>query len=86
MPKSAKIAVSMPRDTLVALDRACRTIRKTRSAAVTEAVKRWLSGSLASAEEEQYVRGYLMHPERSGTAAAVAREAIESWEPWDDSR
>ena len=82
MARVAKIAISIPADTLKGLERARARLRKTRSAAVTEAIDEWLRGGEVDREDERYVRGYLKHPEHDD-ATAVAAAVVETWEPWE---
>jgi metal-responsive CopG/Arc/MetJ family transcriptional regulator len=79
----AKVAVSIPRDTLRSLERARARLRKTRSAAVTEAIEKWLRAEQVGEDDRRYVEGYLRHPEQSGETAAVAEVAAATWERWE---
>lgn len=83
MKNVAKVAVSLPDNTFRSLERARLRLRKTRSAAVTEAIQCWLNAEQASKEERAHAEGYLRHPERSNEAAAIAAGAMGSWEPWE---
>ena len=94
MKSVAKVAVSIPSDTLKSLEsRACRKgrprerararLRKTRSAVVTEAIERWLADEELSEGDKRYVEGYLRHPERADEVSAVAAAAVEQWERWE---
>jgi hypothetical protein len=79
----AKVAVSLPIETLRSLERVRARLRKTRSGAVTEAVERWLCAEDLGDDDRRYVEGYLRRPERTDDAAAVASAAAATWEPWD---
>jgi metal-responsive CopG/Arc/MetJ family transcriptional regulator len=83
MKVTAKVAVSMPTETLRALDAACGRLRRSRSAMVSEAVAGWLRGLAPTEADRRYVEGYLRRPERTDTTEAVARAAIAAWEPWE---
>jgi metal-responsive CopG/Arc/MetJ family transcriptional regulator len=83
MKSVAKVAVSMPVDTLRSLERVRVRLRKTRSGAVTEAVERWLRAEEVGDDERRYLEGYLRKPERNEESHAVASAAIASWEPWE---
>ena len=83
MKRVAKVAVSIPIDTLKSLERARARLRKTRSAAVTEALEKWLRAEEVAEEDVQYVEGYLRHPERANEMAALASAAVAAWEPWE---
>jgi metal-responsive CopG/Arc/MetJ family transcriptional regulator len=83
MKNVAKVAVSIPLDTLRSLERARVRLRKTRSAAVTDAIEKWLTSEEVGDEDRRYVEGSLRIPEQSGELAAVASAAVGMWEPWE---
>ena len=83
MKNVAKVAVSIPIDTLKSLEWARVRLRKTRSAAITEAIETWLRGEVVGEDDRRYVEGYLRHPESSGETRAVAEAVIATWEPWE---
>lgn len=83
MKSVAKVAVSIPVDTLTSLERVRVRLRKTRSRAITEAVERWLQSEEGGEDERRYVEGYLQRPERVNEAAAVATAVVATWEPWE---
>ncbi|MBN1607754.1 MAG: ribbon-helix-helix protein, CopG family [Polyangiaceae bacterium] len=83
MKSVAKVAVSIPSDTLKSLERARARLRKTRSAVVTEAIERWLADEELSESDKRYVEGYLRHPERADEVSSVARAVVERWESWE---
>lgn len=83
---AAKIAVTVPRETLDAVEKRRRTLGISRSAAVTAALKAWLDDVRMTAEERRYLLAYLRQPEtvaeiRDGRAVAAA--AASAWESWD---
>jgi hypothetical protein len=83
MKGTAKVAVSLPIATLRSLERARLRLRRTRSAAVTEAIERWLSSSEIGEADKRYVEGYLRRPERASESAAVAEAATREWDDWE---
>ena len=83
MKSVAKVAVSIPSDTLKSLERARARLRKTRSAVVTEAIERWLAAEELTEGDKRYVEGYLRRPERSDESSVVAGSAVQEWEPWE---
>jgi metal-responsive CopG/Arc/MetJ family transcriptional regulator len=83
MKSVAKVAVSIPVDTLKSLERTRVRLRKTRSAAVTEAIEKWLRAEEIGEDDRRYVEGYLRKPERGGELGAIATAAVETWEPWE---
>jgi metal-responsive CopG/Arc/MetJ family transcriptional regulator len=82
----ARIAVTVPRRTLAALEQACRCTRRSRSSLVAEALDAWLRRGAVDDEDRRYVQGYLRVPERADDAGAIAAGAVAYWEPWNDSR
>ena len=84
MKNVAKVAVSIPRQTLRSLERARARLRKTRSAAVTEAIEQWLKTEDVSDADRRYVEGYLRQPERGVDVATVAAAIAATWERWDE--
>jgi metal-responsive CopG/Arc/MetJ family transcriptional regulator len=82
MKTVAKVAISLPVETLRSLERVRARMRKTRSAAVAEAIERWLRVEEVSDDDQRYVEGYLRHPDRTEETAAIAAAAIAGWEPW----
>jgi transcriptional regulator of met regulon len=83
MKNVAKVAVSIPIETLRLLETARTRLRKTRSAAVTEAIEHWLRAEQISDGDRRYVEGYLRLPEQAAEAAATAQAATATWEPWE---
>jgi metal-responsive CopG/Arc/MetJ family transcriptional regulator len=82
MKSVAKVAVSLPVDTLKSLERVRVRLRKTRSGAVTEAIERWLQSEEVGDDERRYLEGYLRHPERAEESATLAGAVVATWEPW----
>jgi len=79
----AKIAVSLPSETLRALDKTRRRKALTRSAAVAEAVRDWASAAAPDDADQRYAEAYLRKPERLVELASVAEAATAGWEPWE---
>jgi metal-responsive CopG/Arc/MetJ family transcriptional regulator len=86
MSTMGRIAVTVPRRTLAALEQARRRTRRSRSSLVAEALDAWLARGTMNDADRAYVRGYLRVPERAEEAGAIAAAAVASWEPWDDAR
>jgi metal-responsive CopG/Arc/MetJ family transcriptional regulator len=78
-----KVAISLPRETFVALEKKRRELKKSRSAVVAEALDAWLAGETLSEEERRYVAGYLANPESNQEAAIWAEVAV--WGEWDEA-
>ena len=83
MKAVAKVAVSIPIETLRSLERVRRKSRRTRSAAVTEAIERWLAAQEVGEADKRYIEGYLRHPERADEQAAIAGAVTTGWEKWE---
>lgn len=82
----AKIAVTVPRETLRAVERRRKVLGVTRSAVVSAALDAWLARETMTAEEREYLLSYLRSPETVAElrdAGAVAAAAVSTWEPWD---
>ncbi len=83
---AAKIAVTVPRETLLAVEKRRRVLGVTRSAVVTAALEAWLTEQTMTAEERRYLLAYLRQPEsveELRDARAVAKAVASSWESWD---
>jgi hypothetical protein len=83
---AAKIAVTVPQETLAAVEKRRRVLGLSRSAAVTAALDAWLMDVTMTAEERRYLVAYLRAPETVAElkdGRAVAAAAAAAWEPWD---
>lgn len=84
----AKVAVSVPEDTLRAVEKRRRALGMSRSAVVSAALASWLADQAMTAEERTYVAAYLKQPEdvedvRETTAIGAA--IMAGWDPWCDA-
>ena len=89
MPNAAKIAVTVPHQTLVAVEKRRRALGATRSAVVTAALELWLADQTMTSEERKYMLAYLRQPETADEideTRALATAAISTWERWDAPR
>ena len=82
MTTAAKVAISMPAETLHDVDALCHKLGRTRSSVLTEAVRALLAQYHIDERDRRYVEAYLRHPERAADSAAVASAAVAAWEPW----
>ena len=82
MKSVTRVAISVPADTLASLERLRRKQGRSRSAAVTEAIERWLLAHEMGELEQRYVEAYLRRPERVDTAVATASAVVRTWERW----
>jgi metal-responsive CopG/Arc/MetJ family transcriptional regulator len=79
----AKVAVSIPVQTLRSLERVRKKSRRTRSAAITDAIERWLAAEEIGEADKRYVEGYLRQPERLDEQAAIATAVVRNWAEWE---
>lgn len=83
---TAKIAVTVPRETLIAVEKRRSALGITRSAVVTAALEAWLADATMTTEERRYLLSYLRGPETVAEvrdARAVAKAVAATWAPWD---
>jgi metal-responsive CopG/Arc/MetJ family transcriptional regulator len=78
-----KIAASVPAAQFQALERLRRRLHLKRSQAIQEALALWLSAREGDARVEQYLRGYLAHPEDAREGRALTRAWSTGLEPED---
>lgn len=81
----AKVAVTVPEDTLRAVEKRRRVLGMSRSAVVSAALESWLADQAMTAEERRYVVAYLKEPETSDEVretTAVGAAAMAGWDPW----
>jgi hypothetical protein len=81
--KAEKVTVSVPAETLAAVERARRRLSKTRSAVVSEALAEWLLSREVSDADRRYTEGYLRQPERVAELEATAGAAVAEWDRWE---
>jgi hypothetical protein len=81
--RTAKVTVSVPRETLASVERTRRRLRKTRSAVVSEALAAWLRDQDVPDADRRYAEAYLRQPERTAIGEAVATAATAEWDRWE---
>jgi hypothetical protein len=84
----AKVAVTVPEDTLRAVEKRRRVLGMSRSAVVSEALESWLADQAMTAEERRYVVAYLKQPETAEEVretTAIGATAMAGWAPWSDA-
>jgi metal-responsive CopG/Arc/MetJ family transcriptional regulator len=79
----SKVTVSIPAETLASLERIRRKLRKTRSAAVTEALIDWLKSRVVPDADRRYAEAYLRQPEDAPATAAIAAAVVAKWDRWE---
>jgi len=84
---AAKSAVTVPRETLLAVEKRRSALGMSRSAVVTAALEAWLTDATMTAEERSYVLSYLRDPESIAErrdTSAVASAVAATWATWDE--
>lgn len=84
MEKSAKVAISLPEDTLKAIEKERKARGESRSEFFRHAIESYLKQEKESKEIEAYIRGYTVVPESIEEVEAINRASIkilseESW-------
>ena len=87
MPKTTKIAISLPETLLQDIEKERLACGQTRSEFVRRAVQAFLRREKERELDEQYVRGYLEYPETPEEVEGfyLAGLAALAQNPWDDS-
>lgn len=85
MPKTAKIAISLPEEVLVSVERERRNSGESRSEFFRRAVEALLRRQQEQEMSEQYIRAYQQIPETEEEieAARHAASDILAKEPWE---
>ena len=85
MSGSDRIAISLPRHVLEAVERVRRRTGETRSGLIQRAIRQMLANSAKSVRVKQYVEGYLRDPEGEGEIRAAHASAAKllASEPWE---
>jgi metal-responsive CopG/Arc/MetJ family transcriptional regulator len=84
MGRSAKIAISLPENTLEAVEKERKISGESRSEFFRRAVEKLLKQEQEAKTVESYVEGYRAIPESAGEIDAVHRSGVSilSEEPW----
>lgn len=84
MPKTSKIAISLPEEMLIAVEKEREESGESRSQMFRRAVELLLQQRKEREMSEQYIRAYQQMPETEGevTAARRAASTILAEEPW----
>jgi metal-responsive CopG/Arc/MetJ family transcriptional regulator len=83
MKTAAKIAISLPVETLRQLDRTARHLSLSRSAAVRRALEQWTRIEQLGEQDQAYVESYLRTPEPPAALEAFGRAAVAGWGKWE---
>lgn len=84
----AKVAVSVPEETLRAVEKRRRVLGMSRSAVVSVALESWLADQAMTAEERRYVAAYLKQPENAEEVretTTIGAATMAGWDPWTDT-
>lgn len=84
----AKVAITVPEETLRAVEKRRRVLGMSRSAVVSAALDSWLADQAMTAEERRYVIAYLKQPETAEEVretTAIGAAAMGGWDPWIDT-
>lgn len=85
MPKTAKIAISLPEEVLVSVERERRNSGESRSEFFRRAVEALLRRQQEQEMSEQYIRAYQQIPETEEEIEAARHAATDilAKEPWE---
>lgn len=85
MSRSDRIAISLPKHVLAAIERLRRRTGETRSGVIQRAICRMLAATARDSRVRQYVDGYLREPEGGDEVRAARASAAEllAGEPWE---
>lgn len=83
MKPAAKIAISLPVETLRSLDRTAKRLSISRSAAVRQALEQWTSLEQLGQQDREYVESYLRVPETGEETESFGRAAVSGWGKWE---
>ncbi len=84
---SLKVAISIPKDLYREVERTRKKSRRSRSAVVQEALRRWLKAQKEASDAQQYVQAYRRMPETPQEileAEAMAGNMFAA-EEWNDT-
>ncbi len=84
----AKVAVTVPEETLRAVEKRRRFLGMSRSAVVSAALESWLADQAMTAEERRYVVAYMKQPEtveEVRETTAIGSAAMAGWDCWTDT-
>jgi Ribbon-helix-helix protein, copG family. len=88
MPRTAKIAISLPEDILQVIEQERKAKGESRSEFFRRAIEAFLRQQQERITVEQYVQGYRQMPETIAEIQAVhqAGVAVLVGEPWNETR
>ena len=85
MKKSSKVAISLPEDTLKAIEKERKARGESRSEFFRRAVEEYLKQEKYSIEIEKYIHGYTAMPESAEEVEAIHQTGVNTLaeEPWE---
>jgi Arc/MetJ-type ribon-helix-helix transcriptional regulator len=78
MQTTVKVAVSLPKEQFRLVEKQRRLLKVSRSAAVREALRRWLESLEEQEAIRQYIDGYGRHPESPEEIKAIEQASLEA--------
>ncbi len=79
--RTAKVTISLPKDTLKEVELVRGQLDIDRSSAILEAILLWLDEKHKEELEARYVQGYKKIPERAADVEALYRTGLASFTP-----
>ncbi len=85
MSRTDRIAISLPKQVLDAVERVRHQTGETRSGLIQRAIRQMLEGAAKSTRVRQYVEGYARDPEGAAEVRAAEASAARllAQEPWE---
>ena len=85
MSRTDRIAISLPKQVLQAIERLRRKTGETRSGLIQRALREMLAGSAKTVRVRQFVEGYVRDPEGEEEILAAQASAMKliAGEPWE---
>ncbi len=80
---ATKVAISLPTDLYRAVEKTRKKNRRSRSAVVQDALRRWLREQQQAQADQEYVEAYRRMPETPQEIAEAEAMAKDSWSEWE---
>ncbi len=80
---ATKVAVSLPHELYLALERLRRKKRSSRSAVVQNALRRWVKEQEEAKANEEYIEAYRRMPETRQEIEEAEAMARDTWTEWE---
>ena len=79
--KATKVAISLPRDTFLQVEKLRHELGLARSAAILQALMLWIERKREQELEARYIQGYRRKPDRAAEAEPHFRAGLASFSP-----